>query len=128
MLQVFVFWARALFSFNQLHGAERSFAHVLNRAIRLLKLKDPQNHNIIPLELRRKTASMLLFRKHLLQSPDSLDLLISRSIPRAHHYAIRNNNHNYTVEPIRFRTAQQFNSFIPRVHQLWNSHNLPRHV
>jgi hypothetical protein len=100
---------------------------IQNRAIRLLKLKDPQSHNVVPLEIRRKTASMLLFRKHLLHPPDPQDMLISRSIPRAHHYAIRNiNNHKYKVEPIRSRTAQHFNSFIPRVHRLWNT--LPCHV
>ena len=99
---------------------------IQNRAIKLLKIKDPLKHNVVPLELRRKTASMLLFRKHLFHPPDPHDQLISRPIPSTHHYAIRQINHKHTVQPIRSRTTQHSNSFIPRVHRLWNT--LPFHV
>jgi hypothetical protein len=99
---------------------------IQNRAIRFLKIEDPLMHNVVPLEIRRKTASILLFRKHLLHPPDRHDRLMSLANPRDRHYAIRLNNHTSTIQPIRSRTALHSNSFIPRVHRLWNA--LPIHV
>ena len=46
----------------------------------------------------QKSSFDASFRKHPFHPPDPLDQLISRSIPRAHHYAIRQFNHNHTVQ------------------------------
>jgi hypothetical protein len=99
---------------------------IQRRAIRLLRIDQPLKYNIAPLEVRRHTASMLFFRKHLFYPPDPNDQLVRPEAPRDYHCAIRKRTHDYSVSTFRSRTSHHRNSFVPRISRLWNA--LPAHV
>ena len=103
----------------------KEIEQVQRRALKCLRLTDPLKHNLPPLELRYKTASILLFRKHFLSPPILSDPLITPTLPPKHRRNAKGGHDRRVLIPPS-RTSHHKQSYVLRTSKWWN--DMPSHV
>ena len=93
------------------------------KALRLLKIDDLSKPGILPLEHRRKVASLCTFYRHFFFLQPSLELtgILPSAVSSIRVTRSSTSCHSFAVTIPKSNTALHLSSYIPRTSRLWNS-------